>query len=414
MNDFDYTAGSIDTLQLGTGLSIDQLWFRKVNTWDLEISIIGSNDAMTVEKWDFRPKGSSWENTQRIERLRTADGKVLLDSQIDRLVQSMANYTLPPMGQATLSGKYEALRLTVQGIANENHAPLLIAPVANQTAFQGKPFELTVSGKAFEDVDSADVLSYSASMANGKPLPSWLTFTPGTRTLRGTPPSLEPLDLRIVANDGKGGTTVSVFKLTVGISPVIINGTEKGEVLRGQGGNDTLSGRGGNDSLYGEAGADVLYGEGGNDLLDGGTGNDKLDGGAGNDTYIMYRGMGADKINDFDATTANIDTLQLGAGISINQLWFRKTNRWDLEVGIIGSNDTMTIENWDFWSKGSSWENAQHVERFRTHDGKLLADSQVNQLVQAMAAFSPPLPGQTTLPPAYQAALAPVLAASWK
>lgn len=129
---------------------------------------------------------------------------------------------------------------------------------------------------------------------------------------------------------------------------------------------------------------------------------------------MMYRGMGADKINDFDATVGNIDTLQLGAGISINQVWFRKTNRWDLEVGIIGSNDTMTIEKWDFWSKGSSWENAQHVERFRTHDGKLLADSQVNQLVQAMAAFSPPLPGQTTLPPEYQAALAPVLATSWK
>ncbi|MFS0756040.1 putative Ig domain-containing protein [Noviherbaspirillum sp. 1P10PC] len=413
ISDFDYTAGNTDTLQLGAGIGIDQLWFRKVNTWDLEISIIGSNDTITIEKWDFG-RGSTSENTQRIERIRTADGKVLLDSQLDRLAQSMASYGPPPTGQTTLSGKYEALRSTVQAIANENHAPLLIAPVSNQTAFQGKPFELIVSEKTFQDVDSADVLSYSASMANGKPLPAWLTFVPGTRTLRGTPPNLEPLDLRIMANDSKGGTTVSAFRLNVEIAPVVLNGTEKGEVLRGQGGNDTLNGRGGNDSLYGEAGADVLYGEAGNDLLDGGAGNDKLDGGTGNDTYMMYRGMGADRINDFDSTTGNSDTLQMGAGISINQLWFRKTNRWDLEIGIIGSNDTMTIEKWDFWSKGSPLENAQHVERFRTYDGKLLADSQVDQLVQAMAAFSPPLPGQTTLPPAYQAALAPVLAASWK
>jgi Ca2+-binding RTX toxin-like protein len=184
--------------------------------------------------------------------------------------------------------------------------------------------------------------------------------------------------------------------------------------LRGQGGNDTLNGRGGNDSLYGGAGADLLYGENGNDLLDGGAGNDRLEGGIGNDSYLIYRGMGSDKINDFDYTGANVDTLQLGPGISIDQLWFRKTGFWDLEVSIIGSNDTMTIEKWDFWSKGSSWESAQHVEQFHTDDGKVLASSQVSQLVQAMAAFAPPPPGQTTLPPEYQAALTPVLATSWK
>lgn len=38
---------------------------------------------------------------------------------------------------------------------------------------------------------------------------------------------------------------------------------------------------------------------------------------------------------------------------------------------------------------------------------------QVNTLVQAMAAFAPPAPGETTLPPTYQTALAPVIAANW-
>jgi hypothetical protein len=33
---------------------------------------------------------------------------------------------------------------------------------------------------------------------------------------------------------------------------------------------------------------------------------------------------------------------------------------------------------------------------------------------RAMAAFSPPAAGQTTLSPAYQTALAPVIAANWR
>ena len=49
-----------------------------------------------------------------------------------------------------------------------------------------------------------------------------------------------------------------------------------------------------------------------------------------------------------------------------------------------------------------------------TPDGKLLLDSQVENLVQAMAAFAPPAAGQTILPPAYQETLATVIAANWQ
>jgi hypothetical protein len=42
-----------------------------------------------------------------------------------------------------------------------------------------------------------------------------------------------------------------------------------------------------------------------------------------------------------------------------------------------------------------------------------LLSSQVDALVSAMAAFSPPPPGQTTLTPEQQSALSPVIAANW-
>jgi len=53
------------------------------------------------------------------------------------------------------------------------------------------------------------------------------------------------------------------------------------------------------------------------------------------------------------------------------------------------------------------------VEQFKTADGKLLLDSQVQNLVNAMAAFAPPAAGQSNLGGSTASALAPVLAANW-
>ena len=54
---------------------------------------------------------------------------------------------------------------------------------------------------------------------------------------------------------------------------------------------------------------------------------------------------------------------------------------------------------------------ARRVEEFRTADGSVLFESSVQNLVNAMAAFAPPAPGQETLPLVYATALNPVIAA---
>jgi Ca2+-binding RTX toxin-like protein len=183
-------------------------------------------------------------------------------------------------------------------------------------------------------------------------------------------------------------------------------GTVGDDVLNGQGGNDALNGAAGNDTLNGQDGADTLHGEAGNDTLDGGAGNDTLNGGAGNDTYLFTPGAGADTLSDYDTTAGNTDLLSFGTGITAEQLWFRQVGS-NLEVSLLGTSDRMTITN---WYSGSAY----HVEQFRTADGQTLLDTQVQALVSAMAAFAPPAQGQTTLPQAYQDALAPVIAANWQ
>ncbi|WP_422088159.1 calcium-binding protein [Variovorax sp.] len=150
---------------------------------------------------------------------------------------------------------------------------------------------------------------------------------------------------------------------------------------------------------------DDISGRPDDNIIEGGKGNDVLTGGTGNDTYRFERGDGRDTIIEDDATAGNTDIAAFGADISADQLWFRRVGD-HLAINVIGGDDQVTIKD---WYRGNQY----HVEKFKTGDGKILLDTQVQNLVQAMASFAPPTPGQTTLPPNYQSSLAPVIAANW-
>ncbi|WP_334040822.1 calcium-binding protein [Burkholderia ambifaria] len=150
----------------------------------------------------------------------------------------------------------------------------------------------------------------------------------------------------------------------------------------------------------------TIIGNRGNNVLDGGAGNDILVGGLGNDTYRFGRGSGRDTIQDDDETLGNNDVISIGAGVSADQLWFRHVGN-DLEISILGSSDTATVRD---WYSGSRYQ----IEQIRLDDGRTLVNADVEKLVQAMAAWSPPGAGSVTLSPEHQAALAPTLATSWR
>ncbi|RUR67506.1 hypothetical protein EJP67_10580 [Variovorax guangxiensis] len=162
--------------------------------------------------------------------------------------------------------------------------------------------------------------------------------------------------------------------------------------LHGGDGNDTLRVRN-SDNNY-------LIGDAGDDILDGAAGWDYLKGGTGNDTFLFGRGSGSDVIQQDGDAQGETDTVLFGPGVAADQLWFRQ-NGDSLEISIIGTSNKITMK-------------ATEVEQFKTSDGKTLLDSQVHNLVQAMAAFSPPAAGQTTLPVNYQSSLNTVIAANWQ
>ncbi|MFQ2060222.1 calcium-binding protein, partial [Aeromonas veronii] len=171
--------------------------------------------------------------------------------------------------------------------------------------------------------------------------------------------------------------------------------------LLGGEGNDLLSGGSGNDLLEGEAGTDSLVGGDGDDSLLGGVGNDTLNGGNGNDDYHFASGGGHDRILDNQGN----DTLHFD-DITSDQLWFRRDDK-SLVVTIKGGADAVTLGD---WYAGA----ANQVETFVAADGKKLLSSQVQLLVDAMAAFNPPVAGGSQFQPVEQGDVQTLVASSWQ
>jgi Ca2+-binding RTX toxin-like protein len=130
-------------------------------------------------------------------------------------------------------------------------------------------------------------------------------------------------------------------------------------------------------TLIGNNANNVLNGGSGNDTLIGRQGNDVLIGGIGNDTFRFSRGEGQDLVRDGGGTT---DKLLYDSGIDpLDLVISRQAN--DLRLAIHGSTDTVTIQN---WYAGT----ANRTETIQAGNGQTLLSTQVDQLIQAMAAFT--------------------------
>jgi Ca2+-binding RTX toxin-like protein len=97
-----------------------------------------------------------------------------------------------------------------------NDAPVLVLPIADQAATEETLFAFTLPAGTFNDVDG-DPLTLSATLANGDPLPAWLTFHPATRTFSGTPddPDLGVISVQVTAADPAGLVVSGTFAITV-------------------------------------------------------------------------------------------------------------------------------------------------------------------------------------------------------
>jgi hypothetical protein len=254
------------------------------------------------------------------------------------------------------------------------------------------------------------------------------------------------------------GANLENLTLTSGAGSIDGTGNSLDNVIVGNEGNNRITGGAGADTLTGGAGADTFVYTSQSDsnvatldvITDFTPGTDKLDFssmgvpfhymgttfvrqpyglflGVGSGFAIIHGDTNGDGFFDFfinltgvtnltaaDFTanslasiTPNEGTTVLGfdSTISHDQLWFAQSGN-DLVVSAIGQNQSETLSDW--FSTANDPGN-----QLATGDGYAIADAGVQQLVQAMAAFSPPGAGQTTLPQNVADSVTPVLAANW-
>jgi Ca2+-binding RTX toxin-like protein len=98
-------------------------------------------------------------------------------------------------------------------IAPVNDAPIVKQAIAAQNTLEDSPFTFTIPTDTFSDVDG-DALTYTATLEDGKALPTWLTFN-GT-TFSGTPTNdnVGSLSLKVTASDGKLSVS-NLFNLSI-------------------------------------------------------------------------------------------------------------------------------------------------------------------------------------------------------
>lgn len=172
----------------GPGITKDSLSFTQTGT-TLTITYGTSGNAIIIENFDT----TGVNGTQVIDTFEFSDGNVL---------------------------SYREL---------SNHAPVA-APLANMSVPLDKSFVYQLPTGTFSDIDKDDKLACSATMTNGDPLPSWLTFDTATQTFSGTPAtgSIGTIGIQLTAIDLYGATVSSGFNLSVtngNSAPVAVHDT---------------------------------------------------------------------------------------------------------------------------------------------------------------------------------------------
>lgn len=421
-----YEESGTDKLQLGDGIDPDDVVVKRIQRnsgnvtyYDLELSIAGTNDKITIQQYFGYSGWNGFSNTpnQMIEQVVFADGTTWTQSTIYDKMHNLVGTT----GDDSLTS-YDDGAVTYYGLAgndnlnssnSNNGNDLLDGGEGNDTLSSGAGDDTLVGGTGNDTLYAGSGNdTFTFALGDGQ---DTIYEESGTDTVQ-LAAGISPNDVTVKRVERYGGNVtyydleISILgtsdKVTVqqyfgysgwnGFSATpnqmieqitFADGTiwtqstiydklhnltgttgsdsfvsyDNGAVnYQGLASNDALTGAGGNDTLDGGADNDTLNGGAGNDLLVGGTGNDATNGGSGDDSYVFALGDGQDAIYEESGS----DTIQFASGISPDDITVKRVERYeggyftnfDLELGIAGISDKITVRNY-FGSTG--WNGLQ-------------------------------------------------------
>jgi Ca2+-binding RTX toxin-like protein len=308
----------------------------------------------------------------------------------------------------------------IGGLGNDTYIVDAALDVTTENASEGTDLvQASLSWTLGSNVENLTLTGSSAINGTGNTLDNVLTGNSGNNTLTGAAGN-DTLDGGTGTDTLIGGTGNDIYIVDTATDTLTENSGEGTDTVQASvtytlganlenltlSGSSAINGTGNSaaNTLLGNSGANTLTGADGNDILDGGAGNDMLVGGQGADEFRFGLAGGADTVDAYD-TDGGADKLSVGSGVAKDQLWFSQSGN-DLIMSIIGTSDKVTVQG---WYSGANYK----LDTIQLADGKYASTTDVEALRSAMAAFSPPPLGQTTLDPSVLQSLTPTLAASW-
>ncbi len=215
-------------------------------------------------------------------------------------------------GDATISN---TVTFIVEG---RNDAPVVSAPVVGlQVATFATNFSYTVPAGTITDIDASDVLTWTASLGDGSPLPAWLSFDPLTQTFSGSPGPADAgiVRIEVTATDPHGASASTAFWLA-SVDNIVMGTPNRDDLL-----------------FLGNS-SEIVYGL---------ESNDQISMGDGSDIYVYSAGDGFDVIEDngfFDTDIVFIEGYN-PADATLS-LWANDADDLRIEFG---NGDTILIRN---------------------------------------------------------------------
>jgi len=109
----------------------------------------------------------------------------------------------------------------IDSLKQTNIPPYAKNKIKSPAGIIGQAYRFTIPDDSFFDEDGSLTFTYTATLIDGSPLPSWLNFDTQTKSFSGIPTEVGELRIIVSATDTENGSGISAFKL------VVIKETEK-------------------------------------------------------------------------------------------------------------------------------------------------------------------------------------------
>jgi Ca2+-binding RTX toxin-like protein len=361
IDEADSSGDADNTLRLGSGISVASLTVTV--TADGTGLVLGdgtAGDQITID--NMLVQGSTIDGTQEVDGIQEvtfADGTTLSASQLITMSGAVANALTGTLGADTLTGTSGKEIFDGEG--------------GNDVEIGNGGSDTFVFNPGYGDLEINE--NYAAG---GVPV---LRLGPGI-SQASLSAEVGP-NGSLVLTDGIAGDQITLDNMlsqnNQGVAQVeFIDGSvlTAGQLIAMAA------------TITGTTGADTLTGTSGDDIVDGKGGGDTEIGDGGNDTYILKANYGALTIeNGVASNNAANGTLSI-LNESPDDIWLTQVGN-NLQIDVMGTTTEATIQGWF----SNSYNQLNSITTTDATGTTSVLDSQLSQLVQAMATYSAQNPG---------------------